>query len=60
MPNDPLHSDNLPAWCDGVTAVDAIDAIIILILVAIGTVACESWPTSTALANARNVTTWRT
>lgn len=27
---DPLHRDNLPSWCGGVTALDAIDATIIL------------------------------
>jgi hypothetical protein len=27
---DPLHRDNLPSWCAGVTALDAIDATIIL------------------------------
>ena len=27
---DPLHADNLPAWCDGVTALDAVDVVIIL------------------------------
>jgi hypothetical protein len=27
---DPLHASNLPAWCDGVTALDAVDATIIL------------------------------
>jgi hypothetical protein len=26
---DPLHADNLPAWCD-VTAIDAFDAVVIL------------------------------
>jgi hypothetical protein len=28
--NDPLHRDNLPAWCGGVTALDAFDATVIL------------------------------
>jgi hypothetical protein len=28
--NDPLHRDNLPSWCGGVTALDAIDVLIIL------------------------------
>jgi hypothetical protein len=27
---DPLHRDNLPAWCDGVTALDAVDVVTIL------------------------------
>ena len=27
---DPLHADNLPAWCGGVTALDAVDVVIIL------------------------------
>lgn len=27
---DPLHASNLPSWCDGVTALDAVDATIIL------------------------------
>ncbi len=27
---DPLHADNLPAWCDGVTALDVIDVVTIL------------------------------
>jgi hypothetical protein len=27
---DPLHASNLPAWCGGVTALDAVDATIIL------------------------------
>jgi hypothetical protein len=27
---DLLHASNLPAWCDGVTALDAVDATIIL------------------------------
>jgi hypothetical protein len=27
---DPLHASNLPDWCGGVTALDAIDAIIVL------------------------------
>jgi hypothetical protein len=27
---DPLHRDNLPAWCGGVTALDAVDVAIIL------------------------------
>jgi hypothetical protein len=27
---DPLHASNLPAWCEGVTAVDAVDAVVIL------------------------------
>jgi hypothetical protein len=27
---DPLHRDNLPKWCGGVTAVDAVDVTIIL------------------------------
>lgn len=28
--NDPLHATNLPDWCGDVTAVDAVDAVIIL------------------------------
>jgi hypothetical protein len=28
--NDPLHRDNLPAWCGGVTALDAFDVTAIL------------------------------
>jgi hypothetical protein len=28
--NDPLHCDNLPSWCGGVTALDAVDVLIIL------------------------------
>lgn len=28
--NDPLHANNLPAWCAGVTALDAVDVLIIL------------------------------
>ena len=27
---DPLHAANLPAWCDGVTALDVVDVVIIL------------------------------
>jgi len=27
---DPLNANNLPAWCDGVTALDAFDATVIL------------------------------
>lgn len=27
---DPLHGDNLPAWCGGVTAIDAFDVLAIL------------------------------
>jgi hypothetical protein len=27
---DPLHADNLPAWCGGVTALDVIDVVTIL------------------------------
>ena len=27
---DPLHASNLPAWCGGITAPDAVDATIIL------------------------------
>jgi hypothetical protein len=27
---DPLHRDNLPAWCDGVTALDVVDVVSIL------------------------------
>ena len=27
---DPLHAGNLPAWCGGVTALDAFDAVVIL------------------------------
>jgi len=27
---DPLHGDNLPAWCGGVTALDAFDVVAIL------------------------------
>jgi hypothetical protein len=27
---DPLHGSNLPAWCGGVTAIDAFDATVIL------------------------------
>ncbi len=27
---DPLHADNLPAWCNGVTALDAFDVVTIL------------------------------
>jgi hypothetical protein len=27
---DPLHADNLPGWCDGVTALDAFDVVTIL------------------------------
>lgn len=27
---DPLHSANLPTWCDGVTAIDVIDVVAIL------------------------------
>lgn len=27
---DPLHASNLPSWCSGVTALDAVDATIIL------------------------------
>jgi hypothetical protein len=27
---DPLHASNLPNWCDGVTALDAIDVVVIL------------------------------
>jgi hypothetical protein len=27
---DPLHHSNLPAWCGGVTAVDAFDVVVIL------------------------------
>jgi hypothetical protein len=27
---DPLHANNLPAWCDGVTALDAFDVVAIL------------------------------
>jgi hypothetical protein len=27
---DPLHASNLPGWCDGVTALDSVDATIIL------------------------------
>jgi hypothetical protein len=27
---DPLHRDNLPAWCGGVTALDAVDVVTIL------------------------------
>jgi hypothetical protein len=27
---DPLHRDNLPTWCDGVTALDVVDVVIIL------------------------------
>jgi hypothetical protein len=27
---DPLHADNLPAWCDGVTALDVVDVVTIL------------------------------
>ena len=28
--SDPLHASNLPDWCSGVTAIDAVDATIIL------------------------------
>jgi len=28
--NDPLHAGNLPEWCGGVTALDALDTVIIL------------------------------
>jgi hypothetical protein len=28
--NDPLHRDNLPKWCGGVTALDSFDALVIL------------------------------
>jgi hypothetical protein len=28
--NDPLHCENLPFWCGGVTALDAVDVLIIL------------------------------
>lgn len=28
--NDPLHSASLPAWCGGITAIDAVDVITIL------------------------------
>ena len=27
---DPLHADHLPAWCDGVTALDVIDVVTVL------------------------------
>jgi hypothetical protein len=27
---DPLHADNLPPWCEGVTAIDAFDVVTIL------------------------------
>ena len=27
---DPLHASNLPAWCGGVTAIDAFDVVVIL------------------------------
>jgi hypothetical protein len=27
---DPLHAANLPAWCDGVTALDVLDVVVIL------------------------------
>jgi hypothetical protein len=27
---DPLHADNLPDWCNGVTALDVIDVVVIL------------------------------
>jgi hypothetical protein len=27
---DPLHRDNLPAWCNGVSALDVVDAVTIL------------------------------
>ena len=28
---DPLHRDNLPAWCGGVTAVDAVDVVVTIL-----------------------------
>jgi hypothetical protein len=28
--NDPLHRDNLPDWCGGVTAIDVVDVVTIL------------------------------
>jgi hypothetical protein len=29
--NDPLHRDNLPEWCGGVTALDSFDVVAILV-----------------------------
>ena len=50
---DPLHASNLPDWC-GVTAVDAVDATIILDYLGDRTRGLRNWPSGSACPRPRN------